>query len=345
MIGLALEGGGTRGSYQAGAYLAFLECNIKIDGVCGTSIGALNGAVIASGKGFLLPRIWRNSNMDEIFNLKKEYEDENKLSIKHIKSFLINIVNVIANKGINLEGLKKLIDDQIDIDALINSQIDFGLVTVRLKDLKPLCIFKKDMTKENIKEYILASCFLPIFKKEKLIDNEYYLDGGFYDVGPVNMLLDKGYQKVYLIKNYGLGIHRKYNQEKVTVIEPKRSLGLILDFDPKRIEENIKMGYYDTIRLLKGLDGINYCFKPKKENYYKKLNKNIPSIEYRRLKNFFSTKTEKDTIIKALEYIMEKENINYYHIYKVRKIIKVIKKKYKNKDHFIYQYIKKLRFF
>ena len=33
MIGLALEGGGVRGSYQAGVYLAMLEAGIKIDGV------------------------------------------------------------------------------------------------------------------------------------------------------------------------------------------------------------------------------------------------------------------------------------------------------------------------
>ena len=51
MIGLALEGGGVKGSYQAGVYAAMHECGIRINGVCGTSIGSLFDLLIASGKG------------------------------------------------------------------------------------------------------------------------------------------------------------------------------------------------------------------------------------------------------------------------------------------------------
>ena len=40
MVGLALAGGGVKGSYQIGAYMAFKKCHIKFDGVCGTSIGS-----------------------------------------------------------------------------------------------------------------------------------------------------------------------------------------------------------------------------------------------------------------------------------------------------------------
>ncbi len=349
MIGLALEGGGVRGSYQAGAYLAFLECNIKIDGVCGTSIGALNGALIASGRGLDLPSIWRNNSMATLFGFSKEYVEAvkaNKVNFKYLKSLFLNIVRILANKGIELDGLKKLIDKELDVDALMNSNIDFGLVTVRLKDFKPLCLFKNEIEKDKLKDYIIASSFLPIFKMEKLIDDEYYLDGGFYDVGPVNMLLDHGYQKVYLIKIHGIGIHRKYDPNAdVIVIEPKRSLGGVLDLDPKRIDENIKMGYYDTLRVLKNLDGYQYVFQVKDKKYYEWLNRKVSKYEYRRVKHFFNTENDKDTIIKALEYIMEKEQMNYYQIYDVKKVIKKIKKEYKKKDHFIYNYVRKLRFF
>ena len=349
MIGLALEGGGVRGSYQAGAYIAFLECGIKIDGVCGTSIGALNGAIIASKKGSELPRIWRNSNMGKIFGFTSDFVDnvnEKKINLNYLKALLKNITNIILNKGIELKGVKELIDKELDVDALMNSEIDFGLVTVRLKDFKPIYLFKKDMEKDKIKDYIIASCCLPIFKMEKLIDDEYYLDGGFYDVGPVNMLLEKGYKKVYLIKIHGVGIRRKYQEDAdVVVIEPKRSLGGVLDLNPKQIEENIKMGYYDALKVLKNLDGENYVFKVKKEEFYKRLNRKISKYEIRRVKHFLNAKTEKDTIIKALEYIMKKEEWNYYEIYDSKKVIKKIKKKYKKTDHFVYNYIRKLRFF
>ena len=42
MIGLALAGGGVRGAYQIGVYLALKKSHIKIDGFVGTSIGAFN---------------------------------------------------------------------------------------------------------------------------------------------------------------------------------------------------------------------------------------------------------------------------------------------------------------
>ena len=159
MIGLALEGGGVRGAYQAGAYMAFLECGIKIDGVCGTSIGALNGIIIASNKGELLPRIWRNSNMASIFVFSLEYVEavnSKKVNLKNLKSIFLDLVKILINKGIELNGLKELIDKEVDIDELLKSDIDFGLVTVRLKDLKPVCLFKEEMNKDKIKDYCVT---------------------------------------------------------------------------------------------------------------------------------------------------------------------------------------------
>lgn len=330
MTGLVLEGGGTRGAYQAGAYLAFLECGITFDGVCGTSIGAVNGAIIASGKGADLPRIWREIDPKEVLGFQRSWQD---------------VVDIIRHKGIALKGIRDLMAKEIDLEALLTSPVDFGLVTVRLKDLKPICLFKEEMGKEKISDYIIASLSLPIFRLDKIIDDNYYLDGGFYDVSPVNMLLEKGYQKIYLVKNRGIGIHRKYTDTaEVIVIEPKRSLGHILELDKKQIAENIKMGYYDALRVLKNLDGYNYVFKSKKDKFYQRLNKKIAKREYRRVSSFLGSKSEKETVIKAVEYILEKEKVNYYQVYNFRKILRKIKKDY-TKDHFIYNYVRRLRSF
>ena len=73
MIGLVLEGGGVKGSYEAGVYQALYECGIKINGVCGTSIGALNGAIIASNHGEDLAKIWRSLSIGNIFGFDKIY--------------------------------------------------------------------------------------------------------------------------------------------------------------------------------------------------------------------------------------------------------------------------------
>ena len=43
---LVMQGGGAPGSYQAGAYQALHEAGIEPDWVIGTSIGAINGAIM-----------------------------------------------------------------------------------------------------------------------------------------------------------------------------------------------------------------------------------------------------------------------------------------------------------
>ncbi len=49
MYGLVLEGGGAKGAYHIGAYRALMEEGIEIQGIAGTSVGALNGAILAQG--------------------------------------------------------------------------------------------------------------------------------------------------------------------------------------------------------------------------------------------------------------------------------------------------------
>src|SRR5271163_2782955 len=59
---LVMQGGGAPGCYQAGAYQALHEAGIEPDWVIGTSIGAINGAIIAgnevSGRVKRLEEVW-----------------------------------------------------------------------------------------------------------------------------------------------------------------------------------------------------------------------------------------------------------------------------------------------
>ena len=45
---LVLQGGGSLGAYECGVYKTLVKHNIKFDIVSGTSIGALNAAIIAA---------------------------------------------------------------------------------------------------------------------------------------------------------------------------------------------------------------------------------------------------------------------------------------------------------
>ena len=50
-LGLALSGGGAIGAYEAGVVKALAESGTDVHMVSGASIGALNGAIIASSSG------------------------------------------------------------------------------------------------------------------------------------------------------------------------------------------------------------------------------------------------------------------------------------------------------
>ena len=346
MIGLALQGGGARGAYQAGACLALKKCKIKFNAVCGTSIGALNGAMIACGKEEELLKFWENVDMAKILGFDEKLNEKiNKKEhdLNYYRLGIFNIVKILRERGININGLEKVLKNYLTEDEIRNSPIDFGICTIRIKKLKPLYIFKEDMIKGKIFDYILASCYLPIFKMEKKVDENYYLDGGFYDNTPLNMLIEKGYKKIYVVElNPTININRKPKKEvEIIRIIPKRSLGGVFNFDIDNVREIIRHGYFDTLRVVKKLDGYYYCFKKYPNFFYKWLLRKIPKKEINHLKGFFNVRTEKKVVIKALEYIMKNESFGYFQIYKPYKTIKVIKSNY-SKNHFVYKFVKKM---
>ena len=57
---LALEGGGAKGAWQIGAWRALREAGIRVTAVAGSSVGALNGALITMGDLEKAEEIWRN---------------------------------------------------------------------------------------------------------------------------------------------------------------------------------------------------------------------------------------------------------------------------------------------
>lgn len=348
MNGLVLEGGGVKGSYQVGAYFAFRDCHIKLNGFVGTSIGAFNAALLASGKEHELLEFWYKVNPGEILGFDKKYieaVENKKVGFSSVKGFAKTFGKVIANFGFDNTGicecLKKIFDEQ----ELRKSKKDFGLVTVKLPKLEPIYTYKEMIPDGKIGEYILASCYLPVFREKRIIDNHYYIDGGFYDNSPSVMLADLGYKNVYVIKIKGIGIDRnhKFKNTNLINISPSRNNGKILELNQDVIRDNIMMGYYDTLRVLKNYDGYKYTFKRKNDCFYNFLCRKVNKRELKRIKNFFNVTSNKEAVIKSFEYVMEKEQISYYDVYKPYKILKMLQSI--EKKHFVYKFIKKLKVF
>lgn len=324
MVGLALEGGGAKGAYQIGAYVALKKHIKNIDMIVGTSIGSINAALLVQGDVKKAIDLWTNVDAS-IFGIDLKIVDELKkeFSIKNVKSGLKEIKKLLNNKGIDTKGLKELIDENIDEDRVRNSKIKFGLVTIRLSDLKPLELTIDQIPKGKLKEFLLASCYLPIFKNEKIIDNKYYLDGGFYNNLPISILEKQGCDKIYAIRLNSLGRIRKYHSD-VTEIKPNKSTGPVILFNKSDVSSNIKMGYFDALKELGYVLGKTYYFK-KKKFYF--VNVNVVSqktIDILKLK--FNTDDIKVILYLAIEEILFYNKMELLKLYEINKILKFIKK-------------------
>ncbi|NBG88068.1 patatin-like phospholipase family protein [Isachenkonia alkalipeptolytica] len=265
MIGLSLEGGGAKGAYQFGAWKAFRELGMEFDGITGTSIGALNGALMIQEDYEKAREIWEEIAPEKILNIdSKLYKMVMETGIKpdQIQYVLEQAQRFVKDAGLDIGPLVKMIREGTKEDVIRKSKKDFGFVTVSLTDLKPLELFKEEVPEGKMADYLLASSYLPVFKPEK-IDGKTFLDGGFYNNLPINMLYQKGYKKIVAVRLMSKGRIKKVDFEDLEVIyiQPKHDLGNILDFSKEKAEFNINLGYYDTLKVFQDLYGENYYLK------------------------------------------------------------------------------------
>ena len=272
MYGIALEGGGAKGSYQVGAWKAIAELGLEIGGVAGTSVGAINGALILQESLDEAIEIWSSVAPHQLFDIDHSLLDRLR-KLEKLPGNMAHFINyfqaAIHDKGIDTTPLRKLLEQHINEEKIRKTKKDFGIVTISLTDRTPVEIFLEEIPEGELVDYILASSSLPIFQSH-FIDGKRYLDGGFYNNLPINMLLSRGYKDIIAIMIGGLGVHKKVREKDVNiiVIEPKESLGAILEFSPARAQTNINLGYYDTLRAFKGYRGRRYYLE------------NVPDEEY-----------------------------------------------------------------
>lgn len=288
MYGLVLEGGGAKGSYHMGVYKALMESGIEIKGVAGTSIGALNGAMIVQNDYERCYDLWNEITYSMVVDVDDD-EIDKIMQLKLVKedlSFLREkIKNIISTKGFDITPLRKLLDEYIDEEKIRKSGMDFGIVTINLSPFKPLYVYLEDIPKGDLKEYLMASAYLPFFKSERL-GGKLYLDGGFYDNLPFKMLIDRGYKDLILVRTHAMGFTKKLDLQGTNsiVISPSDSIGRSFEYDSNRARGNIELGYYDGLRALNGLQGNRYYIVSEKDkDYYLNFLLSIPEKEVRKM--------------------------------------------------------------
>lgn len=276
--GLVLGGGGAKGAYHVGVLKALQQCHIQYDIVTGTSIGALLGCMAASNQIDEAVCLWENLTVEDVIesgvslNIDLEELFERKSEVFQF------FKQTIKDKKVNINPLKQLIEKSLNYDALMDSPIDFGLVTYLIDENKPVLKYKKDLTKENCAKYLLASSSCFPFFPTCVIEDKAYIDGGYYDNCPAEMAMKMGADQLIVVDlNYKITHPELLNRPNILYIHPYEDLGSFLDFERLTLDQRMERGYNDALKALGQLEGAYCNFKKdslsyeKIQSYYKQL--------------------------------------------------------------------------
>ncbi len=205
---LVLQGGGALGAYQVGVYEALHDAGIEPDWVIGTSIGAINAALIAGNA--------RNERIARLNAFWGHVESPatlaGPLDWLGIGNFVANMTTVMrgipaffepnlaalrgarANVGVeqaayySTEPLRRTLGELVDFDSLRTNttRLTVGAVNASTGAMRYF-----DSSKETLAvEHVMASGALPPAFPAIRIDGHPYWDGGIYSNTPIEAVLD-----------------------------------------------------------------------------------------------------------------------------------------------------------
>lgn len=259
---LVLGGGGAKGAYQIGAARALRDMGIGYGHVYGTSIGALNAAMLAQGDLDAAAQLWADIRLSDIVTPESiALAEEAEAVFSRPEKMLDFITRNAQKKGLDATPLFSVMQKAIDEGKLRRSGVSFGLTATRFPALSLLEKRLEDMAPGSVCDWLEASaaCFPAIPMKH--IAGERYLDGGFMDNVPVEMAIRTGAKHIIAVDIGRTQAHTQYAlRPNVTYIRASHPLGGLLTFDPEQSLRNMTLGYNDTLRAFGQLKGAHYSF-------------------------------------------------------------------------------------
>jgi NTE family protein len=209
---LVLQGGGALGAYQAGVYQALHEHELAPDWVVGTSIGAINAALIAGNppqrRVDALKEFWQRVShrdgidlrlvIDEARRANATFATANAMARGVPGFFSPRVFNPFV-LGLAVEPEAASYYDTAPLAKTLHELVDFnylnapGGVRLTVNAVKVTCgeLVRFDNTERPLAtEHIMASGALPPGFPPVRVDGELYWDGGLYSNTPLETVLD-----------------------------------------------------------------------------------------------------------------------------------------------------------
>ncbi len=316
---LVLGGGGSRGSYQLGVWKALRELNIRPDIITGTSVGALNGALMVQGTFEKAVKLWETLDTTSIFDFPKEPD-----FFAYTKAFL-------KQGGICRNGLETLMKNHLLEDVIRTSPITFGMMLTRKEDLEPCPVFTEDIPKGALNDYLMATtaCF-PAAKCHTVSGVE-YMDGGYCDNLPVELAKAKGAHKIIAVSlDTPIAKEQVLAEENLTLIYPRWNLGNWLVFHKENTKRNIRLGYLDALKSFGVYGGDAFTFR---KNTFWELSRQ-KQLSYFRWKRLLQSErlfpegySAEELLKKSAETVGKLLRISPYRVYTAESLLKAIRRK------------------
>ena len=187
-INLALQGGGTHGAFTWGVLDGLLEDGqLEIEGISGTSAGAMNAVIFANGlmqggrdgARAALQNFWSAVAGHSPFEAGVPSMDGKSVSLAPALKLMLQWTHYFSPNQLNpfdLNPLRTILNEQVDFERLrAHSPVKLFIAATNANSGKVRVFHCAELSADAI----LASACLPMMSRAVEIDGESYWDGGY----------------------------------------------------------------------------------------------------------------------------------------------------------------------
>ncbi|CAA7626129.1 patatin-like phospholipase family protein [Magnetospirillum sp. UT-4] len=192
-VTLALQGGGAHGAFTWGVLEGLLkDGRVRIEGLSGTSAGALNAAVLVDG--FIrggtdgavtaLREFWRrisSTGLQSLFSASPWGRLDGGWNLDETGAYaLFDMVTRMFSpyelNPLDINPLRDVVEDSIDFEAVRHcDSIRLFITATNVKTCKPRIFHNREITAK----VLMASACVPLLFRAVEIDGEHFWDGGY----------------------------------------------------------------------------------------------------------------------------------------------------------------------
>ncbi|HZA09511.1 patatin-like phospholipase family protein [Mycobacterium sp.] len=179
-----LGGGGVLGAAEVGMARALLEAGVRPDLVCGTSVGAINGAAIAADP--------TPEGAQRLLAIWETLGDNGTLD-----GSLVGRVAGLVHRRTALHGngaLRRMLQDRLPAQTFEELAVPFECVAASIETAR-----EHWFTSGELIEPVLASCALPGVFPPVQIGDEHFFDGGLVNSIPLDRAVAGGADTVWVL--------------------------------------------------------------------------------------------------------------------------------------------------